>query len=76
MTTEPRDAAFEGTIVAVIGRWARLSDGTQVTPVPPFHTFGMARVKEFEQRVAAFQHDPVGELERRGVAERLPHAKR
>lgn len=54
-------------IVEIIGRWARLSNGDLVTPVPPFHEFGY---DSFNKAIADFQSDPAAALAR-GIVQRI-----
>jgi hypothetical protein len=58
-------------IVQIAGRWARLSDDSLVTSIPAFCDLAYDS-REFERRIAAFQADPVGTLNRDGIVARIP----
>jgi hypothetical protein len=60
----------EFKIVRVVGRWAILDNGDQVTPVPAFVEL-VYSAQEFDDRIAAFQADPLGELRRCGIREHI-----
>lgn len=56
----------ETQVLEVSGRWARLSDGRLVTPVPSFKDFGFD-YRRFNAAIDRFQADPAGVINRDGI---------